>query len=140
MATEIGERIREARKALGWSQEVLAERVGVDQGQVSRWERGESTPTGRSVARLSRALEVPADLLMTDSETDERLGGFLERYKAEVADDESRWLMRVPVPDGADDDTFLGLLVHFRAAKKNRDYERARQKTEEIWSRKEEGD
>jgi len=36
--------IRQRRKALGLSQEVLAERIGVHWTTISRWERGQSQP------------------------------------------------------------------------------------------------
>src|SRR5689334_11137183 len=39
---EIGARIRFERKKRKWTQEQLAERVGVDQGTVSGWESGKT--------------------------------------------------------------------------------------------------
>ena len=39
-----GAQIRQRRKALGLSQEVLAERIGVHWTTISRWERGQSQP------------------------------------------------------------------------------------------------
>lgn len=40
------------RRALGLSQAELASRVGVSQGQVSRWERGVDTPTEENLLKL----------------------------------------------------------------------------------------
>lgn len=52
-----------ARKAKGLTQAKLAPLVEVEQGQVSRWERGLSIPTERSLERLAAALGVDlADL------------------------------------------------------------------------------
>lgn len=51
MATDrVGESIRELRDERGWKQRELAERLGVSPFTVSRWERGDSTP---SLARLN---------------------------------------------------------------------------------------
>jgi transcriptional regulator with XRE-family HTH domain len=38
-------RIREARDARGWTQDELAERLGVSRAVVSRWENGHTPPT-----------------------------------------------------------------------------------------------
>ena len=40
--TTLGERIRDARRAAGLSQEKLAERVGVTRQAVTKWENGGS--------------------------------------------------------------------------------------------------
>ena len=51
------------RKALGLTQEALAELVAVGRSTVVRWERGESEPLPSVRPRLARALKVSADLL-----------------------------------------------------------------------------
>jgi uncharacterized membrane protein/DNA-binding XRE family transcriptional regulator len=38
-------RLREARERRGWSQARVAEQIGTEPGNVSRWERGYSTPS-----------------------------------------------------------------------------------------------
>lgn len=43
-ALPLGDRIRSARNRLELSQAQVADRVGVDQTTVSRWERGEGEP------------------------------------------------------------------------------------------------
>lgn len=45
--------IFEARKRRGWSQQVLADSVGVDQGTVSKWETGSLTPKGPAAKLLA---------------------------------------------------------------------------------------
>ena len=52
-----GSVIRVIRKRLGITQAVLAERLGVDQGTVSRWERDIERPRPAAHARLSALLE-----------------------------------------------------------------------------------
>ena len=60
----IGENIRNARKAAGVSQKELAERLGAYQKDVSRWENGERTPSLEIFARMCKALNVSADELL----------------------------------------------------------------------------
>ncbi len=64
LATEFGERVRTARLATGLSQEALADVAGVHRTMVGHVERGEATPTIRTVVRLADALGIdPAELV-----------------------------------------------------------------------------
>ena len=56
---EIGERIRTARLANGFTQAVLAQRVGIDRTAVVRIEAGERALSAIEGARLAAALDVP---------------------------------------------------------------------------------
>ncbi|WP_083853462.1 helix-turn-helix transcriptional regulator [Sphingobium sp. SYK-6] len=47
------------RKERGWQQDELAERVGVAQETVSRWETGGREPRGKLRLKLAEALSVP---------------------------------------------------------------------------------
>jgi transcriptional regulator with XRE-family HTH domain len=60
----LGARIREARDALGWSQERLAEEIGVGVEMLGRYERATKFPSPISLVRLSRALRVSVDVLL----------------------------------------------------------------------------
>lgn len=64
----ISTRIRDARKAKGWSQLDLARRMGLSDAygpmQVSHWENEYKEPTPASLLRLSDALEVTVDYLL----------------------------------------------------------------------------
>ena len=51
-------RLRELREAAGWTQEQLAERVGVKREAVARWEAGKREPGWSSVLALAEALGV----------------------------------------------------------------------------------
>jgi tetratricopeptide (TPR) repeat protein/transcriptional regulator with XRE-family HTH domain len=57
------QRLVQRRKALGLTQEALAELVAVGRSTVVRWERGDSEPQPSIRPRLARALKVSADLL-----------------------------------------------------------------------------
>jgi len=48
--------IRRARKALGWTQEQLGQRVGVTKATVSAWECGHDLPSASAAMRLVDAL------------------------------------------------------------------------------------
>jgi transcriptional regulator with XRE-family HTH domain len=47
-----------ARRAHGWSQRRLAEKLGVSHSTVAFWEQGKSLPTPVNVVDLERALEL----------------------------------------------------------------------------------
>ena len=49
----LGERIRELRSARGYTQEYVAERLGVTRQAVSRWESGQSMPSMEKLLALS---------------------------------------------------------------------------------------
>ena len=57
------QRLVQRRKALGLTQEALAELVTVGRSTVVRWERGESEPLPSIRPKLARALKVSVDLL-----------------------------------------------------------------------------
>ena len=53
---ELAEAIRARREELGWSQRQLAERAGMTQPGVARFEAGGTTPTLALLERLAAAL------------------------------------------------------------------------------------
>ena len=61
--TERRVRLAERRKAVGLTQEQLAEQLGVERSTVVRWERGETEPLPLLRPPLARALRVSADHL-----------------------------------------------------------------------------
>ena len=54
----IGQRIKAAREAKGWSQKKLADKMLYTQGYVSYIESGDRLPTSRSLMAFERALKV----------------------------------------------------------------------------------
>jgi len=50
----IGDRMRKVRDACGLTNGRLAERMGIKQSQLSRWESGGVTPNWRNLVKLAR--------------------------------------------------------------------------------------
>lgn len=65
-----GDYLRELREAKGWTQEQLAVRIGAFPTMIGKWERGEVTPGGASVAKLAGCFGVrPQDFSRDDPAT-----------------------------------------------------------------------
>ena len=60
----LGVRIQELRIARGWSQVVLAKRLGVAKQTVSNWENGNIQPSIEMLVRLSKLFGVTTDYLL----------------------------------------------------------------------------
>lgn len=56
---KIGERIKSLRRSRHLTQQQLAEKLGIDQGAVSRWERCHITPSARYRQELEAVLDAP---------------------------------------------------------------------------------
>jgi transcriptional regulator with XRE-family HTH domain len=63
-AQRIGEKIREFRKAKGWSQAELAKKIGRLQSQVSEWETGFAEPQVATLLAIATALKVDVGQLL----------------------------------------------------------------------------
>jgi transcriptional regulator with XRE-family HTH domain len=59
----IGERLRNRRKELGWSQEFTAEKADMHPTYIGQVERGEKNATIDSVTKICTALQYPMDSL-----------------------------------------------------------------------------
>jgi transcriptional regulator with XRE-family HTH domain len=62
-ASAVGDRIRQARLAHGWTNEELARRMAVNWRTVHRWQKGQ-LPKFETLARLADVLEVPEAYLV----------------------------------------------------------------------------
>lgn len=60
----MGTKLADLRKRNGYSQEALAEKMGVSRQAVSKWERGESSPDTDTLIELSRLYSVSLDELV----------------------------------------------------------------------------
>ena len=66
---EIGQRIKVARLAKGYTQEQLGEMVGVKKSAVAKWENGRVSEIKRSnLKKLSEALGINPNSLLSDIE------------------------------------------------------------------------
>ena len=67
----LGEKIKEARKQCGLSQEQLAEKMAVSRSAVAKWETDKGLPDIENLKALSRLLNVSVDYLITDGDAPE---------------------------------------------------------------------
>lgn len=67
---EIGKRITDLRKRLGWTQEGLAEKADLTPQFVSYAESGKRAMRPENLLKLSKALNVSADFLLTGDVVD----------------------------------------------------------------------
>lgn len=63
----LGDRIKQHRTHLGWSQADLAEAIGTDPRQISRYETGRITPSVDALARIGQTLNISLDHLTYDN-------------------------------------------------------------------------
>lgn len=64
MNVEIAQRLAELRRERGFSQEGLAEQLGLSRQAVSKWERAESAPDMGNLIALADLYEVTLDELL----------------------------------------------------------------------------
>ena len=62
----LADKIISLRKKAGWSQEELAEQLGVTRQSVSKWEGAQSVPDMDKVVQMSRLFGVTTDFLLKD--------------------------------------------------------------------------
>lgn len=66
---KIGQRIRQARTALGWQQAELAYRAGLNSSYVSHIETGQTKLALPTIVKIANALSVSVDSLLCDNLT-----------------------------------------------------------------------
>lgn len=88
----LADKIISLRKKAGWSQEELAEQLGVTRQSVSKWEGAQSVPDMDKVVQMSRLFGVTTDFLLKDE---------IEEQAAAPAEEESI-LRRVTMGQAAD--------------------------------------
>ncbi|MGN0543879.1 MAG: helix-turn-helix domain-containing protein [Acutalibacteraceae bacterium] len=65
----LGEKLKEARKQVGLSQEQLSEKLGISRSAVAKWETNNGNPDVDNLKLLSELLSVSIDYLLDDGET-----------------------------------------------------------------------
>ncbi len=64
----LGEKLKEARKNAGLSQEQLAEKLSVSRAAVAKWETAKGLPDVENLKAISKFLNVSIDFLLDDGE------------------------------------------------------------------------
>ena len=64
IAKSVGQRIRNYRTQLGWSQEKLAELSGCHPTYIGQLERGEKNATLESIEKIASAINIPLSKLL----------------------------------------------------------------------------
>jgi transcriptional regulator with XRE-family HTH domain len=59
-----GEKMKKARLKRGYTQEYMAEKLGVNKGTVSHYEKGKTFPNEEKLVRVSKVLNVSFDYLL----------------------------------------------------------------------------
>jgi transcriptional regulator with XRE-family HTH domain len=83
-AESLGDRIARLRRAKGWNQKELADRIGARPSQISKYERGAYLPRPDLLPKLGEALEVSLDYLMTGRSGEEPRRDFRLRERVEA--------------------------------------------------------
>ena len=73
MNIEIANRLQKLRKEKGYSQEQLAEELGISRQAVSKWERAESSPDTENLICLAKLYNVSLDYLLACDNTIEEI-------------------------------------------------------------------
>ena len=94
----LADKIVSLRKKAGWSQEELAEKLGVTRQSVSKWEGAQSVPDMDKVVTMSRLFGVTTDYLLKDE--------LEEEPPCAAAEDEELPLRRVTMKQAS---TYLAL-------------------------------
>lgn len=102
--SRLAENIRNYRKELGFTQEELAERLGITLGTISKWERGSSEPDIDYIMDLAEIFRVSVDVLigfsMRGNDPDmeiERIDGLVkERKIIEATEEFEKALLKFP--------------------------------------------
>ena len=85
----LGEKIKEARKQAGLSQEQLSEKLGVSRSAVAKWETDKGIPDVENLKALSSMLSVSIDFLLDNGESLEKSGQVWRRRTGPF-----QWLVR----------------------------------------------
>ncbi len=89
----IGERIRTLRKQKRMSQAELGNQIGIRPNTIAKWERGELTPRGTSIAKAAKALETTSAYILGET-NDPSSRGYMLQTGREESVSEKRLIIR----------------------------------------------
>ncbi len=108
MSIQLGSKLADLRKRSGYSQEALAEKMGLSRQAVSKWERGESSPDTDTIIELSRLYGVSLDELVGNEQEEKQEKKLHKKEKAKDKKQEdkipplypglSKKLLMFPIP------------------------------------------
>jgi transcriptional regulator with XRE-family HTH domain len=89
MNIDTGNRIKSLRIEKGWSQDELGKKLNLDQGTISKMERGESEPTAKTLRLFKEIFGVTIDWILTGKgqkhplplETNEEIMEIIDDFK-----------------------------------------------------------
>ena len=87
MTIEIADRLVKLRKKYGYSQEELADKLGLSRQAVSKWERAEASPDTDNLICLAKLYGVSLDELLA---TDEDIDTIVEEQVKDKAEEEEK--------------------------------------------------
>ena len=96
MNLEIANRLQKLRKEKGYSQEQLAEALGISRQAISKWERAESSPDTDNLICLAKLYGVSLDELLSTDETIEEIIENNEIAEEEVENYEKTFKVEIP--------------------------------------------
>lgn len=85
----LADKIIEERKKNGWSQEELANKLGVSRQAVSKWESAGSIPDLQRILQMSEIFGVTTDYLLKDEIEEEPLNKYVETKTIKVSMEEA---------------------------------------------------
>ena len=91
MNLEIASRLVKLRKEKGFSQEELADKLGISRQAVSKWERAEASPDTDNLILLARLYDVSLDqLLITDAKDEEIKSEVVDQIKKDTEESDKK--------------------------------------------------
>jgi len=91
----IQDKIRSCRRSLGYTQQSLADTIGVSKRCIAYYESGQREPRLIVIYKLSSVFKVPLSYLMLDSETDPGTLYYTEIDRRELGTDAYNRLYKV---------------------------------------------
>src|SRR5690349_20216347 len=80
------ERIKVLRKERGWTQSELARQVGIHEGNICRWEKGQNRPAGRTLEKVAEAFGLSVEELFGPRAEEQLANDVLRRQFLEIQD------------------------------------------------------
>ncbi len=94
----LGARIAALRRAAGWNQSELADRLQISPSAVGMYEQGRREPSADTLVALARALGVSVDYLLTGSPEDQEVNALDTMLRNRITSADRRLEQRTDRP------------------------------------------